>query len=280
MLFLLVRMSSSLFVFIYLSLYLFFILHFCVLFFISGVSVCHFFSSQQFLTTCSIAYFCLLQQSDGLPVGEQFCIIIAYITLVEPFFSLLYLCLSVFYIFNYLLVYTFMFLFSSFFVFAFIYSCVIFFCCYSMESSFSVGCFYLPTSVFLCSYGPTVFFLMFSLYGSNFVLIYSWMSIFCIFIYSSISIFIHGFLLSSSLIMPRFIAFLYHLYRFDCQIVAWCYMETIFLYFIRTLVALQLGVLCVELGLWMLFCLSLPRRLCGNLMFLSVHDYSLTVFGW
>ncbi len=121
MLFLLVRMSSSLFVFIYLSLYLFFILHFCVLFFISGVSVCHFFSSQQFLTTCSIAYFCLLQQSDGLPVGEQFCIIIACITLVEPFFSLLYLCLSVFYIFNYLIIYTFMFLFSLFFVFASVY---------------------------------------------------------------------------------------------------------------------------------------------------------------
>lgn len=122
-----------------------------------------------------------------------------------------------------------MFLFSPFFVFASVYSCVIFFCCYSMKSIFSIGCFYLPSSVFLCSYGPTVFFLMFSLYGSNFVLIYSnskelyfivvslyesnlvlvycWMSIFCIFIYSSISIFIHGFLPSSSLIMPRFIAF-------------------------------------------------------------------------
>ena len=62
-------MSSSLFVFIYLSLYLFFILPFCALFFISDMNVRHFFSSQQFLTTCSVAYFCLLQQSDGLPVG-------------------------------------------------------------------------------------------------------------------------------------------------------------------------------------------------------------------
>lgn len=52
-------MSSSLFVFIYLSLYLFFILLFCVLFFISGVSARHLFSSQQFLTTCSVACFCL-----------------------------------------------------------------------------------------------------------------------------------------------------------------------------------------------------------------------------
>ena len=104
---------------------------------------------------------------------------------------------------------------------------------------------YIGLSLFLWS---DCFFLILSLYGSNLVLICSWMSIFYIFIYSSISIFIHGFLPPSSLIMPRFIAFLYYLYRFDCQIVVLCYMETIFLYFIRTLVALQLGVLCVELG--------------------------------
>lgn len=48
------------------------------------------------------------------------------------------------------------------------------------------------------------------------------MSIFCIFIYSSISIFIHGFLPPSSLIMPRFIAFFISfvpLWLSDCCVV-------------------------------------------------------------